>query len=459
MRDAAALTEAAMDADVADHHAGRADLEVYRSELTGYCYRMLGSPFEAEDAVQETLVRAWRAADRFEGRSSRRTWLYRIATNVCIDALRSGQRRARPMDLGPASGASATLPPPLPEATWLEPAPDARVVPTIADPAELAVERDSVRLAFVAALQHLPARQRAVLILREVLNWQATEVAALLESTVASVNSALQRARATLRTLDLADTDTLRPLDEEQQALLARYVDAFERYDLDALTALLHEDVVQSMPPSGCGCAATALSAAGTWAPASAAAALGWSRPSRTGRPRSASTVRLQTVATNPGRCKSSKSQAGSSSGSTPSLTRNGSSRSSACHLASAPDPNGPRIVSRPASRSSSCSRGDGSSTRIAHPIRCVTRRRRASISTVARFGSIRPIPRQATADTSESDSSARNAAQTCRGWAGSSGPSTTTIRMPDTADQRTHPTRCHSTRRDFTQARSSDTL
>lgn len=226
------------------------DLERYRRELTGYCYRMLGSPFEAEDAVQETLLRAWRAADRFEGRSSPRTWLYRIATNVCIDALRRRPRRARPMDLGPDSPASATLPPPLPETVWIEPVPDTRVVGD-ADPAEVAAQRDSVRLAFVAALQHLPARQRAVLILREVLHWSAAEVAGLLESSVASVNSALQRARATLSALDIADTDAFAPLDESQQALLARYVDAFERYDLDAITALLHEEGVQSMPPYG----------------------------------------------------------------------------------------------------------------------------------------------------------------------------------------------------------------
>lgn len=225
-------------------------LEQHRAELTGYCYRMLGSASEAEDAAQETLVRAWRAHDRFDGRSSLRTWLYRIATNVCLDALRARKRRARPMDLGPASAPIASaLGAPLVETVWVEPVPDARVLPTDGDPAELAVQRDSVRLAFVAALQHLPARQRAVLILREVLAWQASEVAELLETTVASVNSALQRARATLAGIDVAATDTLRPLDEDQRALLARYVDAFERYDLDALTALLHEDVVQSMPP------------------------------------------------------------------------------------------------------------------------------------------------------------------------------------------------------------------
>ncbi|MGH3441047.1 MAG: sigma-70 family RNA polymerase sigma factor [Nitriliruptorales bacterium] len=233
--------------------AARADieplLEQHRRELTAYCYRMLGSPFEAEDAVQETLTRAWRSLDRFEGRATVRTWLCRIATNVCLDLLRSRGRRARPVDLGPARPSSTPLPTPLPETVWLEPVPDGRILPSEGDPADLAVERESVRLAFVAALQHLPARQRAVLVLREVLRWQAAEVAELLETSVASVNSALQRARATLASVDVSDTDTYKPLDEEQQALLERYVDAFERYDLDALTALLHEDVVQTMPP------------------------------------------------------------------------------------------------------------------------------------------------------------------------------------------------------------------
>ncbi|MFN2555456.1 MAG: sigma-70 family RNA polymerase sigma factor [Nitriliruptorales bacterium] len=251
MRDVAAFTESPTGAGLLNDGSEGAELEAYRGELTGYCYRMLGSPFDAEDAVQETMVRAWRGADRFEGRSSLRTWLYQIATHVCIDALRSRQRRAHPMELGPASPASATLPAPLPETVWIEPIPDARVVPPVGDPGELVVQRDSVRLAFVAALQHLPARQRAVLILRDVLRWQAAEVAELLQSSVASVNSALQRARAALATLDVAETDTFQPLDEAQQDLLARYVDAFERYDLDALTALLHEDVVQSMPPYG----------------------------------------------------------------------------------------------------------------------------------------------------------------------------------------------------------------
>ena len=225
------------------------DLEQHRHELTGYAYRMLGSTFEAEDAVQETLVRAWRAVDSFEGRSSLRTWLYRIATNVCFDMLKGRQRRARPMDLGPASTADSLLPPPLPEIAWIEPIPDRLLLPPGADPAEVAVARESVRLALMTALQRLPARQRAALILCEVLRWKAEEVAELLETTVASVNSALQRARATLADSPPAETDPLLPMDEEQQALLARYVEAFERYDLDSLVSLLHDDVVQSMPP------------------------------------------------------------------------------------------------------------------------------------------------------------------------------------------------------------------
>jgi RNA polymerase sigma-70 factor (ECF subfamily) len=223
--------------------------EPHRAELTGYCYRMLGSSFEAEDAVQETLVRAWRSFDRFEGRSSVRSWLYRIATNVCLDMLSGRQRRARPMDLGPSRSVDAPLTPPLSETTWIQPIPDGSVLTLEADPADLAVERESIRLAFVAALQHLPPRQRAVLILREVLRWQASEVAELLETSVASVNSALQRARATLDTNELADTDPLMPLNDEQETLLARYVDAFERYDMESLTALLAEDATQSMPP------------------------------------------------------------------------------------------------------------------------------------------------------------------------------------------------------------------
>jgi RNA polymerase sigma-70 factor (ECF subfamily) len=225
-------------------------LERHRAELTGYCYRMLGSAFEAEDAVQETLVRAWRAADRFEGRSSLRSWLYRIATNVCLDSLNAGRRRARPMDLSPASHADAVLPGVTPDSMWVEPVPDVRALPSSADPADVVVSRETVRLAFVAALQHLPPRQRAVLILREVLAWKAAETAELLGTTVASVNSALQRARATLAGAGVdADASPAPEMDEDQEALLARYVDAFERYDLDSLTRLLHEDAVMNMPP------------------------------------------------------------------------------------------------------------------------------------------------------------------------------------------------------------------
>ncbi len=224
-------------------------LERYRTELTAYAYRMLGSAFEAEDAVQETLIRAWRGFDRFEGRSALRSWLYRIATNVCLDMLSGTERRARPMDLAPAKSADVPLPEPLPETTWIVPIPDGRVVATDGDPAELVESRETVRLAFVAALQHLPPRQRAVLILREVLRWKASEVAELLETTVASVNSALQRARSTLDAIDIDDTDTLEAMDDQQRSLLARYVDAFERYDMDSLTSLLHEDATWSMPP------------------------------------------------------------------------------------------------------------------------------------------------------------------------------------------------------------------
>ncbi|HEV8571468.1 MAG TPA: sigma-70 family RNA polymerase sigma factor [Actinomycetota bacterium] len=246
------MTEAATD-DVARSTTTRGSgelerlLEQHRVELTSYCYRMLGSTFEAEDAVQETLLRAWRSFDRFEGRAALRSWLYRIATNVCLDMLNGRERRARPMDLGPARTADAPLGETLPEATWIQPIPDSRVLSEDGDPAELAEHRETIRLAFVAALQHLPPRQRAVLILREVLRWKATEVAELLDTTVASVNSALQRARSSLASREVTATDP--PMDEAQRKLLARYVDAFERYDLDSLTSLLHDDATWSMPP------------------------------------------------------------------------------------------------------------------------------------------------------------------------------------------------------------------
>jgi RNA polymerase sigma-70 factor (ECF subfamily) len=225
------------------------DVEPHRAELTGYCYRMLGSPFDAEDAVQETLTRAWRGLDRFEGRASIRTWLYRIAGNVCFDMIDAGARRARPMDLSGAGTAEGPLTPPLPESTWIEPIPDARWTLDGADPVASAQARESLRLAFVAALQHLPPRQRAVLILREVLGFRAAEVAQQLDTSVASVNSALQRARATLDAREDIRGELADAADPDQRALLARYMDAFERYDIDALTSLLHEDAVQSMPP------------------------------------------------------------------------------------------------------------------------------------------------------------------------------------------------------------------
>jgi RNA polymerase sigma-70 factor (ECF subfamily) len=221
----------------------------HRRELTGYCYRMLGSAFDADDAVQETLVRAWRGLADFEGRSALRSWLYRIATNVCLDQLSGRQRRALPMDLSgsPWQPVEASLAARRPGTAWVEPMLDRQVLPEDADPAERAVVRESIRLAFIAALQHLPPRQRAVLILREVLRWKADEVAQLLDTTVASVNSALQRARATLAAAGgVLDP---RPLDPDERDLLARYVDAFERYDIDAFVRLLHEDATQHMPP------------------------------------------------------------------------------------------------------------------------------------------------------------------------------------------------------------------
>jgi RNA polymerase sigma-70 factor, ECF subfamily len=225
-----------------------ARLEQHRTELTAYAYRMLGSSFEAEDVVQETMIRAWRGYDRFEGRAALRSWLYRIATNVCLDMLNGRERRARPMDLGPAREPVDSNLNMLPEVTWIEPVPDGLVMPE-GDPADVAVARETIRLAFVAALQHLPPRQRAVLILCEVLRWQATEVAELLKTSVASVNSALQRARATLAAGNVSATDPSPPLGEEKRDLLDRYVAAFEAYDIDALTTLIQEDATQSMPP------------------------------------------------------------------------------------------------------------------------------------------------------------------------------------------------------------------
>ncbi len=223
-----------------------AQLEQHRTAVTGHCYRMLGSPFDADDAVQETMVRAWRGLDRFDGRSSLRTWLYRIATNVCLDALSDRSRRARPIEVGPECSVDDPLET-HPRTHWLEPVPDAWVLPADADPSEQVVLRQSIRLAFVAALQHLPPKQRAALLLTEVLGWSAAEVADILETSVASVNSALQRARATIATRDLGEPAA--SLSDAQQALVDRYAAAFERYDVDALTALLSEDATLSMPP------------------------------------------------------------------------------------------------------------------------------------------------------------------------------------------------------------------
>ena len=215
-------------------------LEQYRAELTAHCYRMLASPFEAEDAVQETFIRAWRNLDKFEGRAALRSWLYKIATNVCLDMLGGRERRARPIDLGPAQEPIEANLNERSEATWIQPIPD---------PAVVAESNETTRLALVAALQHLPPKQRAVLILCEVLRWKAGEVAELLDTSVASVNSALQRARATLDEQDLSVTDASRSVDEADEELLSRYVAAFEAYDMDALVPLIQEDAIQSMPP------------------------------------------------------------------------------------------------------------------------------------------------------------------------------------------------------------------
>jgi RNA polymerase sigma-70 factor (ECF subfamily) len=207
---------------------------------------MLGSPFDADDAVQETMVRAWKGLSRFDGRSSLRTWLYRIATNVCLDALSDRSRRFRPMEDGPVGTADDELEV-RPRTHWLEPIPDDRAIPAGADPFEIASLRQSIRLAFVAALQHLPPRQRAALLLTEILGWSAAEVAECLEISVAAVNSALQRARKTIAGRDRVHSD--RQLSDEQAAMLAQYVDAFERYDVDSLVALLRDDATLSMPP------------------------------------------------------------------------------------------------------------------------------------------------------------------------------------------------------------------
>ena len=223
--------------------------DTYRRELTAHCYRMTGSVHDAEDLVQETYLRAWRAYEGFEGRSSVRTWLYRIATNVCLTALEGKDRRPLPTGLGaPASDPGDPLTQSS-EVSWLEPAPDPLVAGESSDPATIVTEREGIRLAFVAALQYLPARQRAVLVLRDVLRWRASEVAKALETTEAAVNSALQRAHAQLARADLSRDTLEERLDADQQDLLDRYVKAFWDKDIDAIVGMLTRDAVWEMPP------------------------------------------------------------------------------------------------------------------------------------------------------------------------------------------------------------------
>jgi RNA polymerase sigma-70 factor, ECF subfamily len=222
----------------------------FRRELLAHCYRMLGSVHDAEDVVQETYLRAWRSYGGFEGRSSVRTWLYRIATSACLRAIERNGRRPLPSGLGGPSDAPERRLLPVPaDVAWLQPIPDALLAAAPGDPAEVVVSRNSVRLALVAALQHLPARQRVVLILRDVLAWQAAEVAELLGTTTAAVNSALQRARAQLAQVAPTEDETSEPTEPERRALLDRYVAAFEDADIAALTKLLHDDVIWEMPP------------------------------------------------------------------------------------------------------------------------------------------------------------------------------------------------------------------
>ena len=224
-----------------------AELEMHRAALTGHCYRMLGSAFDADDAVQETMLRALRSLERFEGRASLQTWLYQIATNVCLDAISDRRRRVRPEDEGRPGSPGDDPVEQRPGTHWIEPIPDASVLPDDANPFELAALRQSIRLAFVSALQHLPPRQRAALLLTEVLGWSAVEVAECLQTSVAGVKSAVQRARATLARRDAVSSGE--PLSHAQSALLDRYVDAFHRYDVDALVALLRADATITMPP------------------------------------------------------------------------------------------------------------------------------------------------------------------------------------------------------------------
>ncbi len=218
----------------------------YRRELLAHCYRMLGSVYDAEDLVQETYVRAWRSYDRFEGRSSMRTWLHRIATNACLNALESRSRRPLPIGLGAPSSDPADALIEQREVPWLEPMPDSLVSD---DPAAVVTGRESIRLAVVAAMQFLPPRQRAVLILREVLQWPAAEVGEMLDMTTASVNSALQRARAQLEQATVSADEVTEPSESEQRELLDRFVAAFEAKDIAALVDIFTKDAVWEMPP------------------------------------------------------------------------------------------------------------------------------------------------------------------------------------------------------------------
>lgn len=226
-----------------------AALDRYRPELLAHCYRMLGSVHDAEDLVQETYLRAWRSQATFEGRSSMRTWLYRIATNACLTALESRGRRPLPTGLGQeASDPFATLVS-RPEVPWLEPVPDSMVAEQPDDPASVVTSRESIRLAFVAALQHLPPRQRAVLVLRDVLAWRAAEVAEVLGMSTVAVNSSLQRARAQLKEAALSRDDVVEPSEPASREVLDRYVAAFEGYDVEAIVALFTEGAIWEMPP------------------------------------------------------------------------------------------------------------------------------------------------------------------------------------------------------------------
>jgi RNA polymerase sigma-70 factor, ECF subfamily len=222
----------------------------FRAELLAHCYRMLGSVQDAEDQVQETLIRAWRSYGDFEGRASVRTWLYRIATNACLRALENSSRRPLPSGLG-APGEDPAAPPAAgrPEVPWLQPMPDVLVSAGPADPASIVTSRSSMRLALIAAMQYLPARQRAVLILRDVLQWRAAEVAELLGTTTVAVNGMLQRARARLSEAAPAEDDIHEPASPDDRALADRYAAAFENADIAALTELLREDAVLEMPP------------------------------------------------------------------------------------------------------------------------------------------------------------------------------------------------------------------